>query len=175
MNFVPVYQTFDTCKPQCYNGQFDIGVELMTYTIVYIEDETAIIELVDVVLEHPEVKLISVLNGEEGLKTTREVKPDVVLLDVMMPDRSGWSIYSEIRNDTILQNTPIVMLTGQVHKYRIKKEFDRSTIDAYVTKPFDVMSVRRAIEKVLHKTLWETPTQLLSSQRRSASRRKAQL
>jgi CheY-like chemotaxis protein len=144
----------------------------MTYTIVYIEDESAIIELVDVVLAHPEIRIISVMNGQEGLKTTRKVKPDIVLLDVMMPDRNGWSIYDEIRHDDSLRNTPIVMLTGQIHKYRIKKEFDRSQIDAYVTKPFDVLTVRQAIEKVLGRNLWVIPEHL-RSRRRTLKKKRA--
>lgn len=126
----------------------------MPYTILYVEDEPAIIELVHDILEHKDVCLISVSSGAEGIQKAREVKPDLMMLDVMMPDRSGWSIYNEVRSDPASRDTPIIILTGQLHRYRIMKEFAKSTIDAYITKPFDVGSVRRQIEKMLGVPLW---------------------
>lgn len=135
----------------------------MPYTILYVEDESAIIELVDLVLTHPKVKLITAFSGEVGLRLAREHNPDLVVLDVMIPDRSGWSIYNEIRDDDLLKDTPILMLTGQLHKYRIMKEFAQSKIDAYVTKPFDVGTVRDAVEKLLGVHLW-SPTRPLATE-----------
>lgn len=126
----------------------------MCYTILYVEDEPAIIELVHDILEHKDVCLISVCSGTEGIRKAREVKPDLMMLDVMMPDRSGWSIYNEVRSDPASKDIPIIMLTGQLHRYRLMKEFAKSKIDAYITKPFDVGSVRREIETMLGVPLW---------------------
>lgn len=128
----------------------------MPYTILYVEDESAIIELVDIILTHPNVQLISAYSGEQGLRLAHEKKPDLIVLDVMIPDRSGWSIYSEIREDSELKDRPIIMLTGQMHKYRIMKEFEVSKIDAYITKPFDVGSVRATVERMLGVRLWSS-------------------
>lgn len=128
----------------------------MPYTILYVEDESAIIELVNIILTHPKVKLITAYSGEQGLKLAHEHKPDLILLDVMIPDRSGWSIYGEIRQDPDLKDRPIIMLTGQMHKYRIMKEFAVSKIDAYITKPFDVGSVRATVESMLGVRLWSS-------------------
>ena len=75
----------------------------MPYTILYVEDESAIIELVDIILAHPKITLITAFSGERGLKLAREKKPDLIVLDVMIPDRSGWSIYNEIRADDELK------------------------------------------------------------------------
>ena len=126
----------------------------MSYTILYVEDETAIIELVHDILEHPDIKLVSVSTAQEGVETARELKPDLLLLDVLMPDRDGWSVYEEIRADEKVRDMPIIMLTGQLHRYRIMKEFARSPIDAYITKPFEVSTVRAEIEKMLGVPLW---------------------
>jgi CheY-like chemotaxis protein len=126
----------------------------MSYTILYVEDELAIIELVHDILEHQDISLISVSSGTEGIRIAREVKPDLMMLDVMMPDRSGWSVYNEVRSDPASKDIPIIMLTGQLHRYRIMKEFAQSKIDAYITKPFDVGAVRREIEKMLGVPLW---------------------
>jgi two-component system alkaline phosphatase synthesis response regulator PhoP len=64
----------------------------MPYTILYVEDEPAIIELVHDILEHKDICLISVSSGTEGIQKARDIKPDLMMLDVMMPDRSGWSV-----------------------------------------------------------------------------------
>jgi CheY-like chemotaxis protein len=126
----------------------------MPYTILYIEDETAIIELAHDILEHPDVKLVSTSKVEEGLVRLRELKPDLLLLDVLMPDRNGWSVYEEVRGNSEFRSLPIIMLTGQLHRYRVMKEFAKSHIDAYITKPFDVLTVRDEIEKMLGVPLW---------------------
>jgi len=126
----------------------------MPYRILYVEDEPAIIELVHDCLEHPDIDLISASCAAEGVQKARESKPHLLILDVLMPDRSGWSIYNEVRSNPTLKDTPIIMLTGQLHRYRIMKEFSHSSIDAYITKPFDVNTVRLEIEKMLNVPLW---------------------
>lgn len=131
----------------------------MPHTILYIEDETAIIELVKDVLEHPDIRLLTAFNGAEGINKARALKPDLLIIDVLMPDRSGWSIHEEFRNDDDFKNTPIIMLTAQLHKYRIQKEFETSPIDAYITKPFDARAVREEIEKMLGVNLWADPAE----------------
>jgi DNA-binding response OmpR family regulator len=132
---------------------------IMPHTILYIEDEPAIIELIQDVLAHPDIRLISVTNGTEGLAKVREVKPDLLLLDVVMPDRSGWSIYEEIRSDESLKQMPIILLTALLHRYRIMKEFSKSKIDAYITKPFDAGIVRQTVERMLGTVYWTKPGQ----------------
>lgn len=128
----------------------------MPYKILYVEDESAIIELVDIVLAHPDIRLMTALTGEQGMRLARDGQPDLILLDVLIPDRNGWSLYHEIRQDSSLKEIPIIMLTGQMHQYRIMKEFARSSIDAYITKPFDVLSVRNKIEQMLGVPLWSS-------------------
>ncbi|MBN1428176.1 MAG: response regulator [Anaerolineae bacterium] len=126
----------------------------MSYTILYVEDEPAIIELVHDILEHKDIQLVSACSAAEGIQKARETKPHLMMLDVLMPDRSGWSIYNEVRSDPAFKDVPIIMLTGQLHRYRIMKEFSHSAIDAYITKPFDVNTVRQEIEKMLGVPIW---------------------
>jgi two-component system OmpR family response regulator len=131
----------------------------MPHTILYVEDEPAIIELIQDVLVHPDVHLLTAPNGTDGLSAIRKIKPDLVMLDVIMPDRDGWSIYEEIRADADLGATPIIMLTAVLHKYHIIQEFARSPIDAYITKPFDAGAVRIAVERMLGVPLWGMTSQ----------------
>ncbi|NDJ54358.1 MAG: response regulator, partial [Chloroflexi bacterium] len=135
----------------------------MPHTIVYIEDETAIIELIGDVLSHPKVKLVGVPNPAEGIKAVKKEKPDLILLDVMMPGTSGWDIYHALRADEAFKRTPIIMLTGQLHRYRVMKEFSHSPVDAYITKPFNASDVRTEIEKMLSLPLWSRPSEAQAS------------
>ncbi len=126
----------------------------MAYTILYVEDEFAIVELISEILEHPEVNFQMSLTAEGGLRKARAIRPDLIILDVLMPIRDGWSIYNEIRADEVLKQTPIIMLTGQMHRYYVVKQFEKSAIDAYITKPFNASTVRDEVEKMLGVTLW---------------------
>jgi DNA-binding response OmpR family regulator len=130
----------------------------MPYTILYIEDESAIHELVQDVLKHPDLTLVQALSAESGVKRAKRTKPDLIMLDVMMPDRDGWDIYEEIRAHPTLKEVPIIMLTGQLHRYRVIKEFADSAIDAYITKPFDARRVRVEVQAMLAATLWDMTT-----------------
>ena len=126
----------------------------MSHTILYVEDETAIIELVQDVLDHPQITLLTATTGHEGMKIVQTQRPDLVLLDVMMPDTDGWKLYHQIRDDEQLARMPIIMLTGMLHRYRVMKEFAQSPIDAYITKPFDALAVRIEVQKMLKTPFW---------------------
>jgi len=141
----------------------------MPHTILYIEDETAIIELLKDVLDHPDIQLLTAFNADEGIAKAQELKPALMIIDVIMPVKSGWVVYDAIRADSELAKTPIIMLTGQLHRYRIMKEFQKSAIDAYITKPFDAGAVRQEVEKMLGLTLWGTPASLPTSDKQIKS------
>ena len=126
----------------------------MPHKILYVEDEIAIIQLIRDVLNHPEIRLLSATTGSSGIKQIREVRPDLVLLDVLMPDRNGWTIYEELRRDDELCETPIIMLTGILHRYHVMKQFADSHIDAYITKPFNAGAIRYEVQKMLDVVLW---------------------
>ncbi|MGF1507011.1 MAG: response regulator [Chloroflexi bacterium] len=130
----------------------------MSHIILYIEDENAIVELVQDVLRHPDIDLQFAFSAAEGLKKARTGHPDLILLDVMMPGRSGWSVWEELRGEDDFKHIPIIMLTGQLHRYRVMKEFAKSDIDAYITKPFDARVVRDEIQKMLAVTFWDART-----------------
>ncbi len=81
-------------------------------TIVYVEDETAIINLLREslnMLKMP-VNLIGVNNVNSGLKIIRDNRPDLVILDLMLPGRSGWDLLREVRNDEALADLAVIIL-----------------------------------------------------------------
>ena len=130
----------------------------MPFTILCIDDEPRIVELIRAVLDHPDIHLLTAYNCEDGLKRARQRQPDLIILDVVMPDNNGWWVYENIRSDHRRKDTPIIMLTGILHRYKTMKEFSRSEIDCYITKPFDAMSVRKEVQNMLGYTFWSPQT-----------------
>lgn len=126
----------------------------MVKTIISIEDETEIAELLSVVLDSPSLELTLVETASDGLSLIREVQPDLVILDVMLPDMDGWSIYDAIRADPMLHNTPIIMLTVLRREFTPRRARNDGPLNAYITKPFDPIQLRDQVEKMLGVPVW---------------------
>ena len=76
-------------------------------TVVVIEDEAAMIDLVRLILERKGLKVVGALTGGEGLETIRRVKPGLILLDLTLPDMDGQEVYRQIKADPELRHIPI--------------------------------------------------------------------
>ena len=81
-------------------------------TVVVIEDESEMIDLVRLILERRGLKVVGALTGREGLETVRRVKPDLILLDLMLPNMDGWEVYRQIKADPELWHIPIITVPG---------------------------------------------------------------
>jgi len=117
-------------------------------SIVCIDDEPDMISFVELVL-HGKYDLVGATGGVEGLDAIRQVKPDLVLLDLMMPDMDGWEVYKELRSDQELKNTPVIVVTAKGQS--IDKIFGLhvAEVQDYLTKPFGPQQLLQSIEKVL--------------------------
>ncbi len=116
--------------------------------ILVIDDEYMITDVVKSYLEHNAFKVHVEHNGKEGLKAFRDVKPDLVILDLMLPDLSGEEICKEIRRSS---RTPIIMLTAKVEEEDILTGLDIGA-DDYMTKPFSGKQLIGRIKAVLRRT-----------------------
>lgn len=116
--------------------------------ILVVEDEYAISQVLKVYLQKVGYEVIQVYDGNEALKAFRECYPDLVLLDVMLPNKSGWDILKEIRNES---NCPVIMLTalGDV-QYRL--EGLNTGADDYISKPFVADEVVARVKAVLRRS-----------------------
>ena len=119
----------------------------MAVSVLIVEDDRNIAELLQMYLEKEGYAVTVAGDGGQGLAKFRAIKPDLVLLDVMMPVMDGWSVCKAIRTEA---QTPIIMLTA-------KGETDdkvtglKSGADDYVTKPFEMKEVLARIEAVLRR------------------------
>ena len=86
--------------------------------ILLIDDDPDFVEATKVVLESRPYEIITALGGEEGLKKAREEKPDLVLLDVIMPGINGFQVCQQLKKDLQLSQIPVIMITSFSEKYR---------------------------------------------------------
>lgn len=120
----------------------------MDNTILIVEDEMAISQVLRVYLQKAGFKTRQVFNGAEALSAFKEENPALVLLDVMLPNRSGWDILRDIREES---KCPVIMLTalGDVH-YRL--DGLNQGADDYIPKPFSAEEVVARVQAVLRRS-----------------------
>src|SRR3990172_7676529 len=117
--------------------------------VLIVDDEPDVIEVVNLCfnLRWPEAEVASATNGEDGLRLVEDEKPDLILLDIMLPDTDGFRLCQEIRR---FSDVPIVMLTaraGEVDKVRGLE----MGADDYVTKPFSHLELLARVRAVLRR------------------------
>jgi CheY-like chemotaxis protein len=116
---------------------FSVGREEMEgKTVVCIEDEPDIIKLIQFALARHGVNLVGVLGGREGLDAIEQVQPDLVLLDLMMPDLDGWQVYQRMKANERMRDIPVIVITVLDPYWSAKQGLDLTGVDGYVTKPF---------------------------------------
>lgn len=119
------------------------------YKIVYIEDDIDMVKIVEVILRRGNFELISVAEGHEGLDLVRKEKPDLVLLDIMLPDMGGWAVYQKMKAEKELSAIPVIVVTAQDAAIdRILGEHI-AKVQVYITKPFSPKKLLSSINDVL--------------------------
>jgi CheY-like chemotaxis protein len=118
--------------------------------ILVVDDEASITRLLKLNLEKSGAYLVQEENqGTRALEVAREFKPDLILLDVMMPDVDGGDVAAAIRQESGLDHVPIVFLTAAVRKEEVKAHDGVIGGFPYIAKPLNVAGVIATIEKYL--------------------------
>jgi DNA-binding response OmpR family regulator len=117
--------------------------------VVCIEDEPEMIDLVKLILGRKGFELVGAIGGREGLDTVRKLKPDLVLLDLMMPDMDGWEVYQQMKTDEDLKNIPVIVVTAKAQSIDKVLGLHIAKVDDYVTKPFGPQELLQSVGKVL--------------------------
>ncbi len=119
--------------------------------ILCIEDEPEMIDLIRLILERKGFEVLGAVGGQEGLEVVRNEKPDLVLLDLMMPDVDGWEVYRQMKADAELQHIPVVVVTAKAQSIDKVLGLHIAKVDDYVTKPFGPSDLVESVERVLRK------------------------
>ena len=107
----------------------------MAYKILVVDDEPSIVRLMEFILARQGHEMLSAVNGEEALEKIRAQKPDLVLLDIMMPRIDGYEVARTLRADPETATLPIIMLSAKAQEEDIRKGVGVG-VDEYITKPF---------------------------------------
>ncbi|MEM7596766.1 MAG: response regulator [Pseudomonadota bacterium] len=115
--------------------------------VIVIEDERNIIEAISFILSRDGWDVATHSNGHDAVEAVRARKPDIVILDVMLPGKSGFDILTEIRGDADLASTPVLMLTARGQD-KDREMAERAGASAYMTKPFSNADVLDAVRQL---------------------------
>jgi two-component system response regulator VicR len=117
--------------------------------ILCIEDEPEMIDLIRLILGRRGYEVNGAAGGLAGLKAAREQLPDLILLDLMMPDMDGWEVYQKIRGDESTRNIPVIVVTAKAQSIDKVLGLHIAKVDDYIAKPFSPQDLLNSVEKVL--------------------------
>ena len=117
--------------------------------IICIEDEPEMIDLVKLILSRYGYEVIGANGGRAGLEAIQKHKPDLILLDLMMPDMDGWEVYQQMKADDEMKNIPVVVVTAKAQSIDKVLGLHIAKVDDYITKPFGPDELRTSIERIL--------------------------
>ena len=118
-------------------------------TILYVEDNPSNLRLVERVLaEQTAVRFIPAMQGRLGLSLAREHRPDLILVDLHLPDISGEDVLREVKNDPVLARTPVIVLSADATPGQVRR-LVAAGARAYLTKPLDVRELLTHIDGAL--------------------------
>jgi DNA-binding response OmpR family regulator len=117
-------------------------------TVLVVDDEQDILDLVRFRLEHDGYSVISASDGQTGLALAQSERPDLCILDVMMPKLTGLEVLAHLRADPATADIPVILLTSRGQDADVDRGFELGAHD-YVTKPFSPKELRRRVHAQL--------------------------
>jgi DNA-binding response OmpR family regulator len=117
--------------------------------VVCVEDEPEMIDLIQLILSRKGFEVIGADGGKKGLELIRAEKPDLVLLDLMMPDMDGWEVYQQMKSDSELQHIPVIVVTAKAQSIDKVLGLHIAKVDDYIPKPFSPQELTDSVERVL--------------------------
>ena len=119
--------------------------------ILCIEDEPEMIDLIRLILERRGFKVEGAAGGIDGIRKVRELHPDLVLLDLMMPDLDGWEVYQQMKADENSRDIPVIVVTAKAQSIDKVLGLHIAKVDDYISKPFSPQDLLASVEKILNK------------------------
>ena len=117
--------------------------------IVYIEDDTEMIDLVTLILNRRGYQVKGAHGGHQGLDLVQKEPPDLILLDLMMPDLDGWDLYQQLKANEATRDIPVIIITAKAQAIDRVLGLHIAKVEDYISKPFHPQELIESIEKVL--------------------------
>ncbi len=126
-------------------------------TILIVDDKPANLQFLNKTLIEQNYRVHSAINGTMGLKLANKKQPDLILLDIKMPDMSGYEVCKQLKNKENTKNIPVIFISALNEIFDKTKAFNSGGVD-YITKPFQIDDVLARVK--IHLNLWNTQKQL---------------
>ncbi len=123
--------------------------EKASQIVVCVEDEQEMIDLIRLILLRKGFEVVGALGGRDGLKLIEQIQPDLVLLDLMMPDMDGWEVYQRMKANAALNKIPVIVVTAKAQSIDRMLGLHIAKVDDYITKPFGPAELLSSVERVL--------------------------
>ena len=122
-----------------------------TLRILVVDDDPDIVKYLELILRDNGYEVLTAPGGAEGLALARSEHPDLICLDIAMPEPTGVRVYRDLRDDPELRSIPVVMITGVLPQFRefIHRRKRVPPPDGYIAKPFEVAELLATVERVL--------------------------
>jgi len=120
-----------------------------TQKIVFIDDDEEMVKLLKLFLQKSGYEAVGAQSGPEGLALIEYERPDVVLLDIMMPGMDGWEVYQRMRADEVMRTIPVIVVTCKAQAIDKVLALNIAKVNDYITKPFTPTALNESINKVL--------------------------
>jgi len=117
--------------------------------VVVIEDDVEMINLVKLILKKEGFEINGAMGGRDGLEMIEKVQPDIVLLDLMMPDMDGWEVYQSMKANEQMKNIPVIVITAKAQSIDKVLGLHIAKVEDYITKPFSPAELIASVRKVL--------------------------
>ncbi len=127
----------------------------MPKKILIVDDDSDFVEAIAMILKSKKFEVVTAYNGKEGLEKVKAERPDLIVLDVMMPEKDGYAVCKELKSDPKWNHIPVLLLTGVVSHIpttRYTQEMGMETeADDYLDKPVEPEALVKRIEALLSK------------------------
>lgn len=120
-----------------------------TNRVVYIEDDPEMIELVSLILNKHGIETLGAHGGRQGLEVVLREMPNLILLDLMMPDVDGWDVYQQIKTNDTTKGIPVIVITAKAQAIDKVLGMHIAKVDDYLCKPFHPQELLTSIQRVL--------------------------
>jgi DNA-binding response OmpR family regulator len=117
--------------------------------ILCIEDEAEMIDLIRLILTRRGFDVRGANGGKEGLEIIRRDHPDLILLDLMMPDMDGWEVYQQMKADESTKDIPVIVVTAKAQSIDKVLGLHIAKVDDYIAKPFSPQELMESVDNVL--------------------------
>lgn len=117
--------------------------------ILCIEDEQEMIDLIRLILSRRGYEVQGANGGQEALAMIPTYQPDLILLDLMMPEMDGWEVYQQLRSNEATRDIPVIVVTAKAQSIDKVLGLHIAKVDDYIPKPFSPQDLIRSVETIL--------------------------